>query len=177
MVELTVIQQCRPDAASDAIAGAYRGTMKTKTIAVLVLSGCLLALGLFGAPSAASYSQKEDEIKEEIERIERVEDALDAWINELARFECEGCGTRYRRLDSNNKYSYSCLQFQEATFREMVRLYDPSLPHELFGEIIYDCSYQKQLARAMFEDQGVKASRHWYTSIYKRGLGEPPVGY
>ncbi len=117
------------------------------------------------------YEQK-DEIK--IEHEVPGPDPMDHWLDELARFECEGCPPDYKRIDSNDRYSYSCLQFQEATFREMLRLYDPEVREDQVGVLILDCAYQKKIARALFEAQGAKASRHWYTSIHIRGLGLPP---
>jgi hypothetical protein len=136
----------------------------------VILAGASLLLGI---PRTVTYEHYGI-----IETAEaRSEDLLDSWINLLAQYECDGCGSHYRRVDSNHRYSYSCLQYQETTFREMVRLYDKGLPEEQIGILIYDCSYQKQLTRALIEDKGKKAARHWYTSVYVRGLGEPPVNH
>lgn len=103
-------------------------------------------------------------------------DALDAYINRLAHdYECVGCGANYRRIDSNGKYSYSCLQFQEETFVDRVVRYK-LLPDSERTEImnwIYDCDFQKKVARKMFENEK-DAWTHWRTSV-KRGLGKPPV--
>lgn len=102
--------------------------------------------------------------------IEIVPDALDKWIDSLAEYECHpsicGDGSNYRRVDSNGYYSYSCLQFQRATFEQYAKKFDVA------GDI-YDCEIQKRLAKLMILDDE-KAWSHWYTSVELRGLGKPP---
>ena len=106
-----------------------------------------------------------------------VKDSLDLYIDKLAdEYECVDCPSNFRHLDKNNRYSYSCLQFQEATFIAKVKDYNllPSAEeHEIFN-LIYDCNFQKKLARLMFENEKY-AWMHWRTSV-ERGLGYPPVG-
>ena len=70
-------------------------------------------------------------------------------------------------MDTNNRYSYACLQFQEATFNSYSKRYG------LEGDI-YTCADQKIVARKMIEENP-NNWRHWYTSVAKRGLGKPPV--
>jgi len=69
-------------------------------------------------------------------------------------------------IDSNNRYSYSCLQFQADTFVAMSDKYD------IHGSI-YDCDVQKKIARAMLMDNP-NNWKHWYNSTTKK-IGLPPV--
>lgn len=116
--------------------------------------------------------QKEEEIKKEA-LLART--PLEEWIDKLEKFECEGCISPYRRIDSNGLYSYGCFQFQEETFREQVRKYNLA-PYADYGEImnfIYDCDFQKRLTKIMLEDN-YQNYLHWKTSVLIRGLGLPP---
>ncbi len=103
-------------------------------------------------------------------------DALDRYLERLAfEFECVGACKNveeYKRLDSNGRYSYDCLQFQEQTWLSFARRYGVD-PWKNGG--IYQCENQLKVARLMFEDGVEAAARHWYTSIYKRGLGLPNI--
>lgn len=67
----------------------------------------------------------------------------------------------FRILDTNGKYSYSCFQFQEATFHRYGNLYN--LPHEN----IYSCKEQREIARKMIED---KLYSHWKNCMKKIGV-------
>lgn len=101
----------------------------------------------------------------------RVPDHLDAYLDRLISHECQGCAPHFRRIDSNNYYSYGCLQFQRATFDMMSRRYGFSFQDP---ERIYDCEAQRSVARAMFLDDPIAASKHWYNSIYSfNGIGLP----
>src|SRR3990167_1384493 len=108
-------------------------------------------------------------------QVEVVEsDPLTDYINELAVYECRNCPPKYDRVDSNGELSYSCLQFQERTFREQVAKYDmlPDIePHEIMN-LFYDCSFQKKLAVMMLQENP-KFIWRWKTSVL-RGLGLPP---
>lgn len=95
-----------------------------------------------------------------------------AWLDRLEGFECKDCGPRYRVLDTNNRYSYSCLQFQLDTFKEQALKYGILTGN--FEEEIYDCQVQKTVALAMILDDRNNA-RHWHTSVFTRGLGLPPM--
>lgn len=111
---------------------------------------------------------------------QREGDALDVYLSRLAwTYECVGeCGKAqrnhqpYKRIDSNNQYSYGCLQFQQATYLAVAKKYklDPWA-----GDGIYDCNNQWKLARAMFLEDKEAAAQHWYTSVYTRGLGLPNI--
>lgn len=90
---------------------------------------------------------------------------LDAWIDRLIQYESNG-DTGLKFLDSNGKYSYSCLQFQESTFKS------ESARYNVEGQIM-DCEVQKKIARAMIEDDW-NNWRHWYTSVKVRNMGYPP---
>lgn len=111
---------------------------------------------------------------------EQKKDVLDVYLSRLAwTYECVGAcaraekaGEPFKIIDSNGQYSYGCLQFQQATYLAMAKKYkvDPWA-----GGGIYDCENQWKIARAMFEEDPVAASNHWYTSIYTRGLGLPNI--
>lgn len=132
----------------------------------LALSLMILSAGLLRTPALEDYALANETYKEK-------PDALALYLESLAHdFECEGCPDRYRRIDSNGRYSYSCLQFQEATFVEQARKYRIEIRSP---DAIYSCETQKLVARAMFEDNPRAAARHWYTSIYVRGLGLPNI--
>jgi len=102
-------------------------------------------------------------------------DALDIYIDRLAKYECSNCPDNYRRIDSNGYYSYSCLQFQKATFLQAVKKYrfPEGQSADYLDLMIYNCDFQKKLAREMFLNEP-NAYLHWKTSIITRGLGLPP---
>lgn len=138
----------------------------------------VILLGLLAFPDHTGSQQKDEKIKNQQEEIIKQKGSLDLYLDELEKLECTNCGPRFKRVDSNRKYSYGCLQFQSATWREMVRRHDPDSKEKTDTEIhgrIYECEYQKQIAGAMFKENPQKAARHWYTSIYKRGLGLPKI--
>ena len=103
-------------------------------------------------------------------------DALDIYIDRLADYECRDCLNNYRRIDSNGYYSYSCLQFQKATFLQAVKRYKlaEGQSADNLDLMIYSCDFQKKLAREMFLNDS-NAYLHWKTSIITRGLGLPPT--
>lgn len=106
---------------------------------------------------------------------EPIKDDLDLWIDELVEYECPDCPDNFRIIDTNNRYSYSCLQFQEETFKGYIRRYDlfpETEDHELMN-LIYHCDIQKKLAKLMIQENP-KNWQHWYTSVAIRGLGIPP---
>jgi len=141
---------------------------------ILVLVSLFVGLfALITVPSVVSYEAKKEEIKKE-------KDKLDLWLEELAKLECRGCvhrggADKTKILEINGKYSYGCLQFQEQKFYGMAKKYGLSGIVAANGEsAIYSCEIQKQIAREMLEDNPSNA-RHWYTSVYVKGLGLPPV--
>jgi DNA gyrase/topoisomerase IV subunit B len=79
-------------------------------------------------------------------------------------------------MDSNGKWSYSCLQYQEDTWLSMARRYGIiEKGSQKVDDRIYDCKLQKALTRQIFIHEGYSAASHWRTSIIKRGLGMPPL--
>jgi len=139
-----------------------------------VTTGIILMLGLILAATLLTEPDLTPNINNNHTKNENVEDEMDHWLSKLARFEYPGAEKYFKRLDSNGKFSYGCLQFQAATFVGMAQKYGVS---KAFGDAsaIYDCGIQKEIARAMFEDDATAAAHHWYTSIYVKGLGLPPV--
>ena len=85
---------------------------------------------------------------------QREGDALDVYLSRLAwTYECTGDCFKaqrnhqpYKRIDSNQAYSYGCLQFQQATYLAFAKKHkiDPWA-----GNGIYDCNNQWKIARAM----------------------------
>lgn len=104
----------------------------------------------------------------------QVNNDLWQWIEKLEEYECKGCPPNFKLIDRNGKFSYSCLQFQERTFRHYIRKYN-LIPYAEENEVlnfIYDCDLQKFLAYLIIEDNPNKYI-YWITSV-KRGLGKPP---
>jgi len=103
----------------------------------------------------------------QLEYEPKATDVLGKWIERLVHQESSGRAD-IKILDVNDRYSYGCLQFQEATFVSYSKRY--------FGTSnlskLYDCQYQKQLARRMLEED-INNWRHWYNSTRKIGL--PPL--
>jgi hypothetical protein len=100
-------------------------------------------------------------------------DKLDIWIDRLALKESEG-NAHIKILDHNNQYSYGCLQFQMATFESYVHKYNllPEAEDKELLNMIYDCDFQKTLAKTMIEDD-YSNWRNWYISS-KSKIGLPP---
>lgn len=99
---------------------------------------------------------------------------LDAWINGLIQKESSG-QTNIKILDTNNRYSYGCLQFQMPTFIAYGKRYGFISGTEANLEsLIMSCSLQKAIAKKMILDDSDNW-RHWYHSVYTRGLGLPPI--
>lgn len=148
--------------------------MKTKTKGALILA--TISMLIFATVLAILVTvplKVNSKINEQQEETRKFEE----WLDKLVAYECPNCQANFRRLDSNGEYSYSCLQFQRRTFEDMAKRYQiPTklYPSDRVSEPIYSCRIQRAVATAMFEDQGSKAARHWYTSIYVKGLGLPP---
>ncbi len=135
-------------------------------------------LGTLALPTTTAKANyiDEDTNREKITNQTEVEkDSLDLWIEDLVRYECRDCPPGYKRMVTNKKYSYGCLQFQLRTFIYQYKKYKADLSDIEIVKQINSCDVQKEIARAMFEDNAKRASNHWYTSIYKRGLGLPSV--
>lgn len=103
----------------------------------------------------------------------QAKDELDLWIDRLALKESEG-KTHIKILDHNNRYSYGCLQFQMQTFKSYIRKYNLLQDTEdaELENMIYDCDFQKTLAKIMIEDD-YSNWRNWYTSSRSK-IGLPP---
>lgn len=153
--------------------------MNIKNLFWYALVGTIVFLaGILALPGHTGSQQKDEKIINQQKEITTKDRTLALYLDELEKFECPNCGPRYKRVDSNKKFSYGCLQFQSATWREMVRRHDPDSKGKTDTEIhsrIYECEYQKKIAGAMFQENKVKASYHWYTTIYKKGLGLPKI--
>lgn len=146
---------------------------KTKNAILGVMIGLLLSVPInsfLGSPIRLDEQKSEEQIKRE-----KYEADLGRYIDDLAdKYECPNCPPNFRIIDSNNKYSYGCLQFQEATFVSEVARYGllpEAEPAEVMN-LIYDCDFQKKLAMLMFLNDPY-AWMHWRTSVW-RGLGLPP---
>ncbi len=154
------------------------GMVGVMSIAVLISpSSSTAGLQYFKPLIPFNYAQTQD--SQENSRLPlRDLSPLRKWLDRLAEeFECPGCASNYKRIDSNGKYSYGCLQFQEATFKAAIRRNKALVgveDNELMN-YIYDCEFQKDLAEIMWQSEGASAYYHWRTSI-DRGLGMPP-GY
>lgn len=100
-------------------------------------------------------------------------DPLGRWLNKLASKESED-KAHIKILDHNNRYSYGCLQFQMATFKSYIRKYSllTEAEDKELENMIYDCDFQKTLARTMIEDD-YSNWRNWYTSATSK-IGLPP---
>lgn len=99
------------------------------------------------------------------------EESLRSWIDKLAQKESSG-REDIVVLDTNNRYSYSCLQFQQATFDSYSKRYS------LSGDIM-DCELQKEIAFRMISEKHTNYM-HWQCSVIGctkygiTGIGVPP---
>ena len=95
-----------------------------------------------------------------LEGIRRYED----WLADLEY--CESSGREdIVVLDTNNRYSYSCLQFQERTFNHYTARYG-------FEDYdIMNCEHQKDVANEMIKENYNNWS-HWYNCSTKK-IGLP----
>ena len=90
---------------------------------------------------------------------------MDTWLNKLSKAE-SGNDSKLVFLDRNNKYSYSCLQFQKETWNTYSKKFG------IQGDIM-DCTKQKQLAVLMVQSN-YNLWRSWFTSCAIKGVGKPP---
>jgi len=101
--------------------------------------------------------------------------ALQVWLDALAKAESGNRQFLVHR-DRDGQLYYGCLQFQERTFRVYVRKFHLLPQGTSSAETmrrIYDCSFQKQLARLMIRDDPANW-KHWRTTVEKR-VGMPPA--
>lgn len=101
----------------------------------------------------------------QLSREQRYDIALNQWIERLAWDESHNTESKII-LDVNNKYSYSCLQFQLGTFQEQSKL------HGVTGEI-GSCATQKILAKKMINAK-YENWRRWFNSVKHKTAGYPP---
>lgn len=120
---------------------------------------------LLNEPNVNPYHEVEDPLESDF-------DALSVWIEELGDMErCAVNGTW-----DNGSYSYGNWCYKEGTFEYFVRRYDllPGTEDAELMNLIGDEEIQRELTRLVFEDS-YRNTSHWFTSIYIRGLGEPPI--
>ncbi|TSC60193.1 MAG: hypothetical protein LiPW15_71 [Parcubacteria group bacterium LiPW_15] len=136
-------------------------------------AGAIMASVANTSPVAMLSSAVSDRSSAQVS-AQNAPDAMDSWLQKLAHKESEG-REHIKILDHNNQYSYGCLQFQMATFRSYIRKYDllENTEDAELENMIYDCDFQKVLARKMIEDD-YSNWRNWYTSVSVRNLGLPP---
>ena len=137
-------------------------------LVVAVLVTTILALNI---PRTEIVNIEEVEAKNKI----NYEAELDYWLDRLKQQESGGV-EHIKHLDSNNKYSFGCYQFQVETFVSYTKRYN-LLPESEDAEIenwIYDCTYQRKLAKEMINDN-YDNWKHWRTSTGK--VGKPPQKY
>ncbi len=108
------------------------------------------------------------------EHVKIAPDKMDIWLEKLAKKESRG-RSNIKILDVNNRHSYGCLQFQMETFKGYSKKYDllPEAEDKEFENMIYDCNFQKLLARKMIEER-YDNWRHWYNSVNSKHVGLPP---
>lgn len=99
---------------------------------------------------------------------EQVYDAqMEQWLDRLQADE-SGKNPLLVILDTNNKYSHGCLQYQMDTWLSDSKKYGVT------GEMM-DCSKQRELAKRTIKNEPVNGWRRWFTSVTKKTAGKPPV--
>lgn len=128
-----------------------------KTIAKALI---LLVVVTLCATLNTAHAQSPNLSKDQLYAVQ-----MNIWLDKLENAESQNQPMMVI-LDTNNKYSYGCLQFQMDTFIAYSKKYGVS------GEMM-DCSVQKELATKMVEnDYG--AWSNWYNSVKYNGAGYPP---
>src|SRR5690606_29192286 len=90
---------------------------------------------------------------------------LEQWLDRL-QFDESRTNPLIVILDTNNKYSYGCLQFQMGTWNHYSKLYKDDAE-------IMDCKAQRSVAKSMIKDNWGDW-KHWYTSVTTKTAGYPP---
>lgn len=100
---------------------------------------------------------------------------LDLWLGKLATAE-SGNRANIKVLDVNGRYSYGCLQFQMATFKSYSQRYGLADPATVtsWDALIYNCDFQKQVAKRMIQEKPGNW-RHWGYTVLNKGIGFPPT--
>ncbi len=143
-------------------------SIKPKILALSAIVAAMVSSSLIvnANPEPERDTYDPEPLLVELARTQERERKLDAWVDELVQLESGG-REDIVILDVNNRHSYGCLQYQAATFAEFQRRYGIS------GDIM-DCNVQRRLTKATLLENPRNA-RHWYTSVYIKGLGEPEV--
>lgn len=91
---------------------------------------------------------------------------LDFWIQQVRWEESRGHDMLVI-LDTNNRYSYGCLQFQMATWLMYSKKY------KVEGEMM-DCNKQIELTKYIIRNEP-DGWRNWYTTVVIKKVGKPPI--
>ena len=129
-----------------------------KTIATVAILSVLATLTINTA--SITHAEAPTMTKEQVYNFK-----MDTWLNKLSKAE-SGNDSKLIFLDRNNKYSYSCLQFQKETWNTYSKKFG------IQGDIM-DCTKQKQLAVLMVQSN-YNLWRSWFTSCAIKGVGKPP---
>lgn len=97
----------------------------------------------------------------------RAKDSLDAWLTHLMEKESNGSST-VKVLDVNGAYSHGCFQFQMRTWLSYGKEFGATEAN------IYNCALQRQVARAMIEENP-RNWKHWGYTVLQKGVGLPPL--
>lgn len=128
----------------------------TTLIILIILFSVLSLLITIGKAKAEAPEPSPEEI---------YSTAMDQWLDRLMWDESNN-KKMLVILDTNNKYSYGCLQFQAATWAYQAKKYGVT-------KEIMDCDAQRYVARKMIDDDW-NAWVHWKTSVTKKTAGYPP---
>jgi len=90
---------------------------------------------------------------------------LENWVQQVRWEESRGHDMLVI-LDTNNKYSYGCLQFQMATWNNYSKKYG-------ITEEIMNCDAQIKLTKLIVQNEK-KGYDNWWTTVHKKGVGLPP---
>ncbi len=103
-----------------------------------------------------------------VQEVRQQEVVLDYFVDRLAMCESEN-RENIKILDSNDKYSYGIVQFQEDTWKNALRKYGyfPEAEDSELINHIYDGELQKEVAKKMIQDGGWK---HWKNCAIKIGI-------
>ena len=126
----------------------------------LMLATCLVAPITSLTDIPISIEQSVAPIKQELS-VPQTE-----WLAKLEKCESNG-STTIKVLDVNNKFSFSCLQFQAKTFlTQGVKYGLIATSTKEVEPLIYNCELQYQLAHKMLLDGG---ENHWKVCSSKLG--------
>ena len=91
---------------------------------------------------------------------------LDQWVSRLIDDESNG-NELVVVLDTNNKYSYGCLQYQMDTWISAAKKFGVDAE-------IMDCDAQVYVTKELIKDN-YKNWQKWYTSVTTKTSGKPPL--